>query len=614
MSLEKEHIVLIVFCLLVHFLVFLFLPQTELDQFVDPDAYMRLVRCLEFMEHWDFRDHVIDRSNAPDGEILHWSRPMDLLLVGGSWPLRLWLGDREGLSLFAYWISPLLQAGLLAFLLPALVQRVGRLNAFHFGFLLMCQPALLGSFVVGRPDHHSLLLVLFGLAAAAAFSRMTGWAWLAGLSCGVAAWVSIEALATCLPFYGYWALRYLSGKQTAPREALAFTASWLVVAIPAVWLETPEQLFHPGMTDRLSAMHVLALLLGCCLWAVLIKCEPRMTGTWRPRLVLLALGGGASLAILLSIFPELTRGPYADVHPELVSVWLSHVKEVQPLLTEPGQWLKQTTAWLWPVYLSVPWLLVSWRRWLPILFTSRILLWALATVFFTALAFYQIRWVTYVELLWLFPCLFCLEDALQWVRKKTGPPWQRVLVVACVMVFAGGNLPIVIALQRAAGTAATEKPPSPKVVENQMAPSPITGVDLADVLIELSPSHPRTILTRLGLGPELLYRTHHRVIATPYHRNDAGMLFLRQTMRSQNMGEILRDLRNRQVDWILLEPESPELSFYGTKDLPDSFHQRLLSGQYPDWLKKIPLPDRLESRYRLFQVGSPHDPSDGDGD
>ncbi len=599
--------ILIVFCLLVYLLVFLARPDAGMDQFSDPDAYMRLVRCQEFLQHLDVRDHHIGRSNAPEGETLHWSRPLDFLLAGGSWSLRLLMGDRAGLSLFAYWISPLLQAGLLFIILPALTQRLGRLHAFHFGFLILCQPGLIVSFMGGRPDHHSLLLLLFAATAATALSRLKHWAWLAGLSCGIAAWVSVEAIATCFPFYGYWTIRYLLGKHTAPREALAFSVGWLVIALPAVWIETPGQILDPSFTDRLSGMHLLALFLGGIVWAGLLKLESRFTLHSVQRLVLITLGGGSSLAILLILFPQLIHGPYADVHPDLVKNWLANVKEVQPLVASPDQWLARTVTWLWPAYLSIPWLIVCRRRWLPLVLNTRVLLWVLAALLFTPLAFYQIRWVTYAEFLWLFPCLFCLQDLLDWIKEKTRAPWQRVLVVACVLGFAGGYLPIVVALRDPAPSAPSSPADSSGVSGRGNTSSPAASTELAAVLVELSPTEPRTILTRFGLGPELLYRTHHRVIATPYHRNHSGILYLRQTMRNENMEDVRMSLSERGVHWILLEPDSPELSFYGTREMPDSFHQRLLNSNPPPWLKKIPLPEDLETRYHLYQVVAPAD-------
>lgn len=44
------------------------------------DPFMRLVRVEELHENGSWYDSTIDRSNAPYGDELHWTRPLDLIL------------------------------------------------------------------------------------------------------------------------------------------------------------------------------------------------------------------------------------------------------------------------------------------------------------------------------------------------------------------------------------------------------------------------------------------------------------------------------------------------------------------------------------------------------
>ena len=50
----------------------------------DSNSYMRLVRVRNLIEGGDWHDHTIARANAPHGHTLHWSRPLDALLLAGS--------------------------------------------------------------------------------------------------------------------------------------------------------------------------------------------------------------------------------------------------------------------------------------------------------------------------------------------------------------------------------------------------------------------------------------------------------------------------------------------------------------------------------------------------
>src|SRR3546814_6370121 len=48
---------------------------------IDPDSYMRMVRVSELAQGWQWFDDTIARANAPYGDVLHWTRPFDLLIL-----------------------------------------------------------------------------------------------------------------------------------------------------------------------------------------------------------------------------------------------------------------------------------------------------------------------------------------------------------------------------------------------------------------------------------------------------------------------------------------------------------------------------------------------------
>src|SRR3546814_9831483 len=45
-----------------------------------PDSYMRMVRVNELAQGGGWFDDTIARANAPYGDTLHWTRPLDVLL------------------------------------------------------------------------------------------------------------------------------------------------------------------------------------------------------------------------------------------------------------------------------------------------------------------------------------------------------------------------------------------------------------------------------------------------------------------------------------------------------------------------------------------------------
>ena len=49
---------------------------------IGPDAYMRVLRVMELAQGGNWYDAVSERSNAPFGEILHWTRPLRFAAAG----------------------------------------------------------------------------------------------------------------------------------------------------------------------------------------------------------------------------------------------------------------------------------------------------------------------------------------------------------------------------------------------------------------------------------------------------------------------------------------------------------------------------------------------------
>src|SRR3546814_13508513 len=66
-----------------------------------------------------------------------------------------------------------------------------------------------------------------------------------------------------------------------------------------------------------------------------------------------------------------------------------------------------------------------------------------------------------------------------------------------------------------------------EAVASDAAGQPLDGCEVRDVAgyLETDPQwrSPQTVLAFMDIGPELLYRTRHPVIATPYHRNGTGL-------------------------------------------------------------------------------------------
>jgi hypothetical protein len=157
-----------------------------------------MVRVTQLVETGHWFDDTIARSNAPYGERLHWTRPLDVLLIAGAAPLAAFTGWERALWLWGVSLSPtLLAAAAVVFALGLGLRREE--HALLAVLLVMCQPALMHQCAAARPDHHSLLVFCAVLAAVLArrammrrFAHAT--AVYAGLACALGIWVSVEFL------------------------------------------------------------------------------------------------------------------------------------------------------------------------------------------------------------------------------------------------------------------------------------------------------------------------------------------------------------------------------------------------------------------------------------
>jgi hypothetical protein len=112
---------------------------------------------------------------------------------------------------------------------------------------------------------------------------------------------------------------------------------------------------------------------------------------------------------------------------------------------------------------------------------------------------------------------------------------------------------------------------------------------------------PRRLLTYIFDGPELLYRTHHSVVATPDHANAEGIADTLAFFAATEPEAARAIAAKRRIELVLLCPAERESRQY-LMEGETSLLARLIAGAPPDWLEPVPLPDTLGVDYRLFAV------------
>ena len=598
---------------------------------VDPDGYMRLNRVLALHDGGSWFDSRYWRINPPEGHAQHWTRPLDALLLAGGLLLEPIFGFRQGLHVWGVLFSPVcLALGVLA--LAWAIEPVLDRDARMFACLaFLMQPTVLAYSSVGRPDHHSLLLLLFVILLGLTFRLLTDpldrrSARLAGAIAALSLWISLESLTFVGCSLAILGLYWLLGDGGLGRQNRDYMATLTIALAMALLIERgPLQLFAIE-NDRLSILHVTLFALITLFWLLAARVGPAET-IWAERVARLAVHhprpfarydppkppaagiagrivlAGAGLAsvglAMLILFPELARGPLGEVDPLYDEIRLQRIVEIQPLVSlkrlaagRLGEIASRVIQVVGIAFAAVPFLVVLLRR--PGLPGHRVWVgFALALAMFLPLAAYQLRWSSYAQVLLVPP----YSALVAWVLLRVGEhlPPSRLQLVRPLIIVAALCWPIGLA---------------------QLMPQQetVTATDACRI-DRASPALNRlgragTILALADYGPELLYRTQHGVLSIPNHRPQPGFNAGYRALTATDLRAARAELARHGVDWILLCPSIVERGhFTEGREGEATLYRRLLDGTAPTWLRAVGLGEELRGSMQLFEI----DPGAGPG-
>ncbi len=156
--------------------------------FLDGDCYARMTRVRLLQQQSFVPIHRHDFENYPLGTSPHTTAPLDYLIAALAGVLRSF--SKDSLSLAGAWISPLL--GLATVGLLAVWRRKDPFAGATL-LLLAVSPIISHGFLLGRPDHQSLLMLLIAAALAAEVDMWSGKprGRLAAVVWALALWVSL---------------------------------------------------------------------------------------------------------------------------------------------------------------------------------------------------------------------------------------------------------------------------------------------------------------------------------------------------------------------------------------------------------------------------------------
>lgn len=565
-------------------LLWVFRGQIAELGFRDPDDALRLVQVRDWMAGQSWFDVTQYRINPPDGGPMHWSRLIDLPIATLLWITTPLLGSAwaEKTILAIY---PLLVLGIAFFLIGGLLKRIASpLVAVIAVLLLAVTFPVLIQFMPMRIDHHGWQIVLAALALYASQlpSQHKG-----GIISGMALalWLNIssEALPYAVLFGGLYGIKYvLQADQwhrlTSYLMTLSLGSTGLMLATHgwAEWL-----LIY---CDAMSPAYVLPLWTATLLLIGLKTIIP--DAKLANRLAITGVAGAAALVPLFILGRACLAGPFETLDPFVYRHWYLKISEGLPLWRQsPETFALSLTG---PALGIVGYLLAirsarregSWGAWPELLFLAAGAV-VIAVLVLRAMAVANIfmlpgnAWLLYVTL-----------------RKARAIGRAAPRIAATVATIA-----LVPAMPTALlANVLSEKPPQTKkdetlqkAEEKCLAPMSLQG------LAALPPS---TLFAPLDIGPMLLVYTHHRVIATNHHRNQAAMAKVLKAFMSKDQ-QAHAIVAGTGADYLAYCHDRPEIRNY-VKDSPTGLAAQLEQGKPPAWL--IPVPVRKGETIRVYRV------------
>jgi len=563
---------------------------------VGPDAFMRLERVNTLVETGNWHDNFVQRAGSDGGADIHWTRPMDVMILAVAGPLLPFMETTKAIEVSGI-VFPILMSLALVFLCLWAVQPLmqGK-NILLIVILLAVQPIIQNYMGIGRVDHHALLAVvtaalLGSLVRVSLQQKSARYALWAGCLSGFGLWVSLEFMIVYIPVViGLGACWLIWGKawRQANRDFAVFT---FVLVVFGIAVDVPMQDWVIDRYDRISSAQTFLVLCPLIFWtAIAPLCEGREMLALR--LGAACLYGAFCFLVISLLFPSLFVGPLAEADPRIGPIWHDNVSEMAPLT---NNWRRVILYCLLPFSAILYWCAILKGRIRPT--RQQMSIWMILVLLCTAImTLAHLRAGLYLSVAAVIAAGPLLEDLLIWANRRFNG-WRKgatgVVIRAAVILG-----PFLLAL--VVGSIAKGPKSSEAVAGETREEAKCDRTEISEFLssdIFLSSDKPLKFINNIDFGPELLYRTRHHFLAVPYHRNGDSIYDTYDLLTATEYDQSRALLDKYEISYILLCFDSGEKSYYHNPENRSSLYNRLLEEDLPDGIISVEAPQP----WRLFQ-------------
>ena len=509
----------------------------------DTDDVMRLQQIRDWLGGQAFND--VRQYRLAGGMPMHWSRLPDLVPAAIIAALRP-LISMHAAEIVAVIGWPLGLFGASLALVASITRKLAPEAARTAIIVAGVAYPVTTLFAPGRIDHHGLQILLV-LVTVRALLATPGWA--SGIVAGTAMGASLIVGMEMAPVFSLASLSVLIGwyaGRPGTSGQLAGLGAGLsgMLAIGAALFATTDWAYPA--CDSFTRTVWMAAQIGAAVPLLLGLATPVLRSPSLRAAAALMIGGMVALPLL-----PIAHGcasPYGAVDPLVARLWLAHVGEAQSLFAAPA-----ATAVAYAGLLAV----------------------GIAATLWQARRAPTGGWMMLLALQLGAFAVACFELRGVYAGVILGTP---ALAVAIGKARARGALWLAGAWLGSAGMLYP-------IAAQAFAPADAPGA-ACNAQAALATLPPATVMAPIDVGAYAIAAGPHRLIAAPYHRNNAGNAAMYRFFLGTPDGA-RAIAAHWQVDYVLLCPgDFAELGRSTTGD-PRRLLARLRAGHAPDWLQPV---------------------------
>ena len=542
--------------------------------FSDPDDALRMVQVRDLLAGQGWFDLHQYRVAPPDGTVMHWSRLVDAPIAAVVMLLSPLLGAARA-ELAAVAIVPLLTLLAAQLCLARLVARQldTRLVLIATLLMMLMLPAML-QFEPPRIDHHAWQIVAVVAALNALLAKTPrAAALIVGLSLAFGMAVSLELLPFAGLFGALFALRWW--RDPVDWRWLTWYLNVLALGSAALFFGTRGLGDLTNYCDTVSPAY-LAALGAIALGVNGLALRPAVPRLWLVAGLGLAVAVGAVLFLWMA--PGCSTGPFARLDPLVRHFWYDNVKEGMPGWRQDWTVLVQMTV---PPLVGLCVAIKLARREAGQFWREFALMLAGAVAISLAVS----RFSSVSSAIAIVPLTWLLRRCAQALSEPRPLARRAVLALLLLAALLPGLLLDLAGRSYARAAAIAGGIQAAPVVAQTHEASVACGQPGS--LSALARQQRGTIMGQFDLGPFVLLRTSHSVVATPHHRAAAAMhdtiaAFLAAPDQARALAAA------RHADYVMLCPDLVETQMYLDR-APNGLAAQLLAGKTVYWLEPVML-------------------------